>query len=405
MRIAYFDCFNGASGDMILGALIDAGLSVDRLRDQLARLDLSGYGILAERVRKQGFQATQFHVNVDPTADKPHRHLSHILAIIDGASISDAVKSVSKRVFHRLAEAEAQAHGTTIEKVHFHEVGAIDAIVDVVGASIGLAELEIEKVVCSPIPVGSGVIRCDHGEMPVPAPATALLLQGVPIAETSEPGELTTPTGAAILTTATAHFGPLPAMTLERVGCGAGRREGKHRPNILRVLLGQATGPNDAIAAEDEQDEVTVLEANIDDATAEMIAHACDRLMLAGALDAYCTPVVMKKNRPAVQVTVLCHSAAAPELEALLFAETTTFGVRSHRVLRRKLSREHVTVQTQFGPVRMKVGRRSGRLLTASPEFDDCRSAATHHDVPLRVVIDAARLAWHETRPDKTQVP
>ncbi len=388
MRVAYFDCFNGASGDMILGALIDAGLPIDRLRASLAALKLDGFEIAADKANKQGFAATQFRVQVDPEMDQPHRHLAHIRSIIEASDLIDAVKTRALRIFERLAEAEARAHGTTIEKVHFHEVGAIDAIVDVVGAAIGLDALGVERVVCSPIPVGSGVIRCDHGEMPVPAPATAILLENVPIAESPETFELTTPTGAAILTTITQAFGPMPSMTLETIGCGAGRRDGQTRPNLLRVMLGRAV---DATA---EQDEVIVLEANIDDATPETVGHACERLLSAGALDVYCTSIVMKKNRPAIKMTVLCQPAAVEEMESLLFAETPTFGVRRHRAERRKLERRHVTVQTEFGPIRVKVGLRDGTMVTASPEYDDCRAAALDSDAPLREVMAAAQRAW-----------
>jgi len=322
MRIAYFDCFNGASGDMILGALIDAGLSVDRLRKSLGGLKLAGYAIRADKVIKQGLAATRFCVEVAADADQPHRHLSDIRAALQAGDLADSVKANALRIFERLAEAEARAHGTTVDKVHFHEVGAVDAIVDVVGAAIGLDALGVERVMCSAIPVGSGVIRCDHGEMPVPAPATAILLENVPIAASSERFELTTPTGAAILTTLAEAFGPMPAMTSDAVGCGAGQREGQARPNILRVLLGQAA--DTTAEPDDADDEVAVLEANVDDATAETIGYACERLLSAGALDVYCTPIVMKKNRPAVKVTVLCQPGAVETMESLLFAETAS---------------------------------------------------------------------------------
>lgn len=388
MRIAYFDCFNGASGDMILGAMLDAGLSLETLRASLAGLNVEGYTIRAEKVRKQGFAATQFSVDIDADAPKPHRHLSHIREIIESSDLADPVKIRASAVFQRLAEAEARAHGTTVEKVHFHEVGAVDAIVDVVGAAIGLHALGIERAYASPVPVGGGVIHCDHGEMPVPVPATALLLENVPLAASSEMFELTTPTGAAILTAVAEAFGPVPAMTIQTVGYGAGRREGEHRPNVHRLLLGEAVG------APEEQDEVVVLEANLDDTTPETVGHTCERLLQAGALDAYCTPILMKKNRPAVMITTLCRLGAESELESVLFEETTTFGIRRHRAVRRKLAREHVTVETPFGPVRVKVGRRDGVVVSASPEYDDCRAVAMEQNVPLRRVMDEARRAW-----------
>lgn len=388
MRTAYFDCFNGASGDMILGALLDAGLPFERLCEALDGLRLDGYDITAKKVRKQGFAATQFSVEVDPEAPKPHRHLSHIQTIIESADLADAIKQRALAVFGRLAQAEAKAHGTTVEKVHFHEVGAIDAIIDIVGAAIGLEFLGIERVVCSAVPVGSGVIHCDHGEMPVPAPATAILLKDVPIAASTEGFELTTPTGAAILTTSADEFGLMPAIIVDAIGCGAGTRDGKTRPNILRVMIGRTS--DEPL----QQDEVVILEANIDDATPETLGHACEQLLVAGALDVYCTPILMKKNRPAVKLTVLSKPTAVDEMESLLFAETPTFGVRRYAAARHKLKREHVTVQTRFGPIRIKMGRRDGVIVTASPEYDDCRTAALDHDVPLREVMDVARQTW-----------
>ncbi len=388
MRIAYFDCFNGASGDMIVGALLDAGLSIDRLRAALDGLRLSGYAIRAEKVRKQGFAATQFSVDLDAADDHPHRHLSHIRKIIEPAKLPDKTKTMALRVFERLAQAEAQAHGTTVEKVHFHEVGAIDAIVDIVGACVGLCELGIERVAASPVPVGSGVIHCDHGEMPVPAPATAILLQDVPIAPSSESFELTTPTGAAILTTLAESFGPMPAMRIQAIGCGAGRRDGQTRPNLHRLLIGEAED------AAGEYDQVVVLEANIDDTSGETLGHACERLLSAGALDAYCTSIVMKKSRPGVMITVLCRPDDAEQMAAILFAETTTFGIRQHLAHRRKLAREHVTVETRYGPIRLKIGRQGDKVISASPEYDDCRAAALDHEASLRDVMAEARRIW-----------
>jgi uncharacterized protein (TIGR00299 family) protein len=392
MRIGYFDCFSGASGDMILGACLDAGLPFEELREALSGLSVSGYTLKADRVRKQGFAATQFDAVLEPTTGHPHRHLKHVREIIEAGQLSGSVRERAIRIFTRLAEVEAAAHDTTIEKVHFHEVGAIDAIVDIVGACVALERLGIEKVVCSPIPTGSGTVKCEHGIMPVPAPATAALLQGVPLADCDEPGELTTPTGAAILTTLASEYGGLPAMALEKVGIGAGRRDGKNRPNILRLLIGTAGGESDAA----ETDEILILEANLDDASGELIGHLFDRLFEAGALDVYLTPIYMKKNRPASQVTVLAEPARRDAIEAALFAETTTFGVRSYPARRRKLARSHETVQTEFGPIRIKVGRQGDRVITAAPEYEDCREAAVRSGRPLREVMELARRAWQD---------
>ena len=321
MKIAYFDCFSGAAGDMIVAALLDAGASFEEMQKHLSGLNIPGFTLKAEKVRKQGFAATKFDVIVDPDAPKPHRHLHHIEKIITDSQLAEPVKARAVAIFRRLGEAEAKAHGTAIEKVHFHEVGAIDAIVDVVSSVICLDLLGIDEIRCSPLVVGSGTVRCEHGVMPVPAPGTAALIEGVPIAPTEETGELLTPTGAAILTTLCKQFGPLPAMTMQGSGSGAGTRDGKTRPNLLRVFLGTAE-------AVGETDEIVVLEANLDDATGQVIGQAVERLFEAGALDAFCTPVTMKKGRPAVMLTVLAEPASADKLEKTLFEETPTFGVR-----------------------------------------------------------------------------
>jgi hypothetical protein len=387
MNIAYFDCFSGAAGDMIVGALLDAGAAFEELRKQLSALNLPGFTLKAGKVRKQGFAATKFDVLVDPAAPKPHRHLHHIEKIIHDSQLADPVKDRAIAIFRRLGEAEARAHGTEIEKVHLHEVGAIDAIVDVVSSVICLDLLGIDEVRCSPLVVGSGTVRCEHGVMPVPAPGTAALIEGMPVVPTEEPGELLTPTGAAILTTLAGQFGPLPAMTVRSSGCGAGTREGMTRPNLLRVFVGQA----DAIG---ETDEVIVLEANLDDATGQVVAQALERLFEAGALDAFFTPITMKKGRPAVMITVLAEPAAADKLERTLFEETPTFGVRRHAARRRKLRREWQSVETPFGQVRIKTGKLGDRMVSAAPEYEDCRHAAHIAGVAVREVIAAATAAW-----------
>ncbi len=392
MRIAFFDCFCGASGDMILAACIDAGLDIDRLRERIALLNLEGFRIDAQKVRKQGFAATQLQVVLEPNAPRPHRHLKHIVELIDRSRLSEPVRRRARDIFTRLAEAEAAVHGTSIEKVHFHEVGAIDAIVDIVGACLALDMLGIERVLASAIPPGSGSVRCDHGVMPVPAPATAELLKGVPLASCDEPGELITPTGAAILTTLSAGFGPMPAMTLERIGVGAGQREGQTRPNILRLVVGQAVEADH----DRETDEILVLQANLDDVTGQVLGHVCEKLLEAGALDVFTTPIYMKKNRPATEISVLAPRAARGAMEDVLFAETTTFGIRSYPVHRSKLSRSIEAVKTEFGEIRIKIGRRGDRVVRVSPEFEDCRQAARQSGRPLLEVMELARRAWQQ---------
>lgn len=393
MNIAYFDCFSGAGGDMIVGSLIDAGANADTLRECFDSLGLSGYSLSIERVTKQGFAATRFHVELEKSesdckAAKPsHRHLSQILEIIEKAPLSLASKEKIGSIFQRLARAEAKVHGSSIEKVHFHEVGAVDAIVDITGAVVGLELLGIERVVCSPITTGSGVVTCEHGVLPVPAPATAELLKGVPVVGGPDEGEQITPTAAAILTTLASEFRSIPPMVIREIGFGAGSREGKSRPNVLRVLVGEES-------CDAEMDEITVLETNIDDTSPQLVGHCIERLLERGALDAYAVPIQMKKCRSGLLLAVLCEHGAVGLMESILFAETRTFGIRRHRMQRKKLQRRHESVTTRFGEIRVKLGW-SAESQTASPEFEDCRAAAQEHNVAVRTVIDAASAAWH----------
>lgn len=381
MRIAYFDCFSGASGDMILSALLDAGWPADELRRGIRSLGLGKVTISAEKVCKQGFAATSFRVNAP--RERSHRHLQDVRKIIREASLPPAVADRADRIFTRLAEAEARVHGTTIERVHFHEVGAVDAIVDIVGASLGIEALGVDRVVCSAIPTGSGTVRCEHGIMPVPAPGTLALLERVPLAECDERGELITPTGAAVLTTLAEEFGPLPAMTVEKVGYGAGKRDGEHRPNLLRLIVGRTDDSG-------QVDEVVTLQANLDDATGQLVGHVTERLFQAGALEVFTTPVGMKKGRPGTMITVLATPSQVEVLEETLFAETPTFGVRQWRVRRSKLDREWREVATPWGSVRIKLGLRAGRCISATPEYADCAKLAEEHGLPLRVVLAQA---------------
>ncbi len=403
MNIAYFDCFSGAGGDMIVAALIDAGADVDALRKGLASLSVGGYTLSIEKISKQGFAATRLEVKPAEEEEQPHRHLKDILRILDSSGLSAAVSERAASIFTRLAEAEARVHGTGVEEVHFHEVGAVDAIVDVVGAVLAIDLLGIERVVCSPIPTGSGTVTCDHGVMPVPAPATAELLTGVPLAACDEVGELITPTAAAVLTTLADRFGPRPAMTVRSIGCGAGRREGAKLPNLLRVLVGEGEvgwAPPTIVPGAERWamptlgvEEIAVLETNLDDATPEIIGHCMERLLKEGALDVYALPIHMKKSRTGVVLTVLCTIPQVPTMERVLFTETTTFGIRRRRVERVKMERRHETVNTPFGEVRMKIGKWED-IVTASPEYEDCKAAAETHGVALREVLSAATAAW-----------
>lgn len=388
MRIGYLDCFSGVAGDMFLGALLDAGCRLDFLRDVAARLALPGVSLEARTVTRSGFTATQASVVVDEQ-EQPHRHLRHVLEILARAALAPEVAARAERVFRRIAEAEAEAHGVSIEKVHFHEVGAADALVDVVGVCAGLQSLGIQRLICSPIPTGFGTVTCAHGVLPVPAPATARILRGAPIFGGGIEAELTTPTGAALAVTLADEFGTLPEMKLSAVGCGAGTRDLSERANVLRLFVGES-----GESADCDCDEVCVLETQVDDCPGQNLAHAVTRALEAGALDAYIVPIIMKKSRPGQLMTLMCRHADAPKLEQLLFEETGTFGVRRFTARRSKLFREHATAETAYGPVRLKLGRRGSAIIRVWPEYEDCAALARSAGVPLRLIQDAAVRAW-----------
>lgn len=388
MKIAYLDCASGISGDMMLGTLVDLGVGLDQLNEQIASLGLPGCRLLAEEVKKKGFRATQVRVEYQP--EHVHRHLHHILHMIDGSRLTARQMELATRIFRRLAEAEAKVHGTTVEKVHFHEVGAADSIADIVGSAVGWDLLGVERLVASPVPVGGGKVHIAHGEVSVPAPATAELLRGVPLAASAVQMELTTPTGAAIVTTLAESFGPLPAMRLERIGCGAGQRDLEEQPNLLRLMLGQSDQPADI-------EQIWVAETNLDDTSGEMIGYCTSRLWEADVLDVYTTAIQMKKNRPAVILSVLCREEQLPQVSAILFAETTTLGVRQWPVRRQVLRRQPHQVPTPWGTVDGKVAWLAGDGPRFSPEYEACRHIAEQHKVPLRAVYEAAQQAFDPT--------
>ncbi|MFP4354597.1 MAG: nickel pincer cofactor biosynthesis protein LarC [Phycisphaerae bacterium] len=389
MSTAYFDCFAGAGGDMIVASLLHAGARLDVLADQLAGLGVEGYRLTTETTSRKGIQATRFIVEVDPDAPRPHRHLHHITEMIDAADLPARAAQRAKETFTRLGRAEAQVHGVSLEKVHFHEVGAIDSIVDIVGACLAMEQLDLETISCGPIPLGSGTVECDHGTMPVPAPATAELVRGVPTFGGPNPGELTTPTAAALFTSLSETIGPVGEMEIEKIGYGAGTRQGANVPNVLRVLIGRSSSSGQA-------DSVVQLQANLDDCTGELLGSTIQKLLQGGALDAWALPATMKKNRPGWIVSVLCSPAKVPAAEELLFRETTTMGVRKQHMSRSKLLRRVETVETAFGPVRIKLGLLGSEEVTASPEFEDCRAAAESHHVAVKEVIGAAWKAYKD---------
>jgi pyridinium-3,5-bisthiocarboxylic acid mononucleotide nickel chelatase len=384
MNLAYFDCFSGISGDMTLGALIDAGCDIGHLRKELQALQVPGWEISAEKVWKNGMAATFAKVKAED--QKKHRSLTDILELLKKSQLTSQVRDRASAVFRKLGEAEARVHDVPLEKIHFHEVGAVDAIVDIVGACIGFNVLGIDKFACSPLNVGGGTAKMAHGVLAVPAPATATLLQGKPTYSNGVERELVTPTGAAIVATLCDRFGPQPPMTVSAIGYGAGTADLEGQPNVLRIMIGDAA--ERVFPGYDE--EISVIEANLDDMNPQIYGYFLERALAAGALDVYTMPVQMKKNRPGTLLTVLCKPPDTNMLTSLIFAETTTFGVRVTTAQRRILPREHVCVSTTFGDVRIKLSRVNGRILHVSPEFEDCRKLAIEKNVPLQQVINEA---------------
>jgi len=388
MKLAYFDCFSGISGDMTLGALLDAGLPLDHLRRELQALDVPGWDLSAEKVWKNGMAAT--YVKVPIANAQTHRSLTAILEIIETSRLAANVKQQASAIFRKLGEAEAAVHDVPLEKIHFHEVGAIDAIVDIVGACIGFSALGIESFACSPLNIGGGTAKMAHGVLPVPAPATARLLLGKPTYSTGIQKEFVTPTGAAIVATLCTHFGPQPPMTVTSIGYGAGTADLEGQPNVLRLMIGEAATQHAAVTSET----IRVLEANLDDMNPQIYGYFLEKALAAGALDVFSTPVQMKKNRPGMLVTVLCKPEEESKFQDMFFAETTTLGVRSYSAERRILARHWEIVHTHFGDVRIKVSRLNGHVRQASPEFEDCRKLAEAQNVPLQRVMDEAIRAW-----------
>jgi pyridinium-3,5-bisthiocarboxylic acid mononucleotide nickel chelatase len=390
MKLAYFDCFSGISGDMVLGALVDAGVSIEHLRTELGALAVPGWSLTAQRVWKNGMAAT--HVKVQTEDTQTHRSLSTILDIIARSRLAPAVRERAASIFDRLGVAEAAVHGVPLEKVHFHEVGAIDAIVDIVGTCVGFTSLGIESFACSPVNVGGGTVKMAHGTLPVPAPATARLLLGRPTYSNGVQRELVTPTGAAIVSTLCTSYGPQPPMTVSSIGYGAATSDLLGQPNVLRLMFGEAVQKS-AFGAEET---IRVLEANLDDMNPQIFGYFLDKALAAGALDVFATPVQMKKSRLGMLVTVLCQPADEHKFQEMLFLETTTLGVRSHSLERRILPREWEKVSTRFGDVRVKVARLNGIVRQASPEFDDCRKLAEEKNVPLVEIMEEALRNWKQ---------
>jgi pyridinium-3,5-bisthiocarboxylic acid mononucleotide nickel chelatase len=416
-RVLYFDCFSGISGDMTLGAMLDLGLPIEELRSALGSLALPGVHIHADRVLRTGVSATKFtvhshgdnqahdahghdhahgsghehHHDHHEASAHPHRSLPEIFGLIDRAALSSAGRDRAKALFQRLAEAEAAIHQMPVEQVHLHEVGAIDSIIDIVGAVFAMEWAGVDRFVCSPLNVGGGMVKSAHGVFPVPAPATVRLLGDAPIYAGPIQKELVTPTGALIATSYADAFGPVPAMSIERVGYGAGDRDDPTTPNVLRVLIGRAA---DTSVGE----RVTVVECEIDDMNPQIFGVAMDRLYAAGALEVFYVSVQMKKNRPGTLLTVVCQPEQRAAMVNIIFRETTTIGLRHYEVDRECLTRDHVTVETPIGPIRFKVATRDGRILNAAPEFEDCAKVAAAKNLSVKDVQAIAVQAYGNAR-------
>lgn len=413
MTILYFDCFAGAAGDMILGALMDAGLPLDELKRALGSLAVDGWDVSADRVIKTGVTATKFRVIEHPPVDvtsgdsRTHSHthahtpahghhtLQQIGAAIRRSALSEVAQARAIAMFRRLAEAEAAIHGLPIDQIHLHEVGAIDSIIDIVGAVFAIEWFKADRVVVSPLNVGGGMVRSAHGVFPVPAPATVALLKDAPVYSSGIQAELLTPTGALILTEYAAAFGPVPAMRVTSVGYGAGDRDLPETPNVVRVLVGEADDAKPQVPSP-KPHTVVVLECEIDDMNPQIFGHLMDRLYAAGALEVFYSAVQMKKNRPGTLMTIVARPGDRETLSDIIFRESTTIGVRYHEMSRDCLDREMVTVATAVGPVRFKVARRHGLVVNAQPEFEDVAKLAAERSIPIKEIQALAQKAWLE---------
>jgi uncharacterized protein (TIGR00299 family) protein len=383
MKTLYFDCFAGASGNMILGGLISLGIDERELIEQIKLLNISEFEFEFSKVNKSGISAT--HAKVKVPHEQSHRHLYQIEKIINDSELAEKIKLRSIQIFTRLAEAEAKIHGIEIQKVHFHEVGAMDAIIDVVGACIGFEMLGIEKFACSKIHVGSGFAKMAHGKFPIPPPAVAELLQGIPIYSTEITGELCTPTGAAIISTLCENYGEINDLQIEKIGYGAGTREYQDFPNVIRLMVGESQNSK----VEDQCSKLILLETNLDDTTGQVLGFVMDKAFNLGALDCWFTPIQMKKNRPATMISILCNHKNREKLTELLYLETTTLGIRVREIERECLERKFVKVQTQFGDIDVKIGFLNGIQVNAMPEFEQIKRLAIEQNVPLKEIRKA----------------
>ncbi|MGY4111910.1 nickel pincer cofactor biosynthesis protein LarC [Aeribacillus sp. SP014] len=424
MKVLYLDCFSGISGDMMVGALVDAGVSMERIETELKKLPFSGYKLQWSKVVKKGIYATKMdvilddnfehehevhshhHDSLNSSATHSHRHYAHIVETINQSELHPEVKKRSQQIFHSIAAAESKIHHIPVEKVHFHEVGAIDSIVDIVATAVALEELKIDRIISSPVPVGSGYIHCAHGTYPVPSPATLEILRNVPIKTSNLPFELTTPTGAGIVKSQVASFGPIPAMTISSVGYGAGTRDLPNQPNVLRVVVGEMV--NHLLECEpllplQQQEVIYILECHVDDMSGEVLGYVMEGLFQMGAVDVFYTPIFMKKNRPGVLLTVLASANSVEECEQFILIETTTLGVRKNVCTRSILGRKSVSVSTPYGNIRLKQAIQNGKIIRQVPEYEDVKKAATDYKVPfLEAYVAAMEIARERSKGEES---
>lgn len=392
MRIAYFDCFSGASGDMILGAMIDAGLSLKTLREELEKLRVSGLRLKTRKVLRAGIGGTQVIVE-RKNERRTHRNLKEMLSIIDRSRLDSEVKEKSRAIFQRIADAEAKIHRVPMEEVHFHELGGLDSVADIVGSVIGLQQLKVDEVWVSRVNVGGGFVKCEHGVLPVPAPATLSLMKGKPIYSSGIEKELLTPTGAAVLTTLGSRFGEMPPMKVEKIGYGAGRDELPH-PNLLRLMIG-------SLLKDSGKEKVSVIETNIDDMNPQLFDHIMEKLLKMGVLDVFLVPVMMKKNRPGILLTVISPPEKRGLVTEFILKETTTLGMRWREEERVRADREVLTLDTPYGKVRFKIAYWEGEKVNLSPEYEDCKRIALREGIPLKDIFEEAKrvaMKWFEKR-------
>ena len=386
MKILYFDCFSGVSGNMILGAMVDAGIDIKALKKELKKLDLHSYSLKVSKVKRKGIKGTKVDVIVDKKKHLHHTHYKDIKRLIERSKLPEKIREDSLSIFKNIAEAEAKIHRTSVDNVHFHEVGAVDSIVDVVGASICISLLNSDTILSSPINTGKGMVKTEHGLLPVPAPATTEMLKGFPSYSSDIEFELATPTGVGIITAMAKASNTIPVMKTNVIGYGAGSKDFSDSPNLLRIMIGEGYSPS-------EQDSITVIESNIDDMNPQFYDHIMNRIFDAGALDVFLTPIIMKKNRPAVKITLLSDNDNVNKLADILLKETTSFGLRMYKTERIKLEKEIKTVKTEYGSTKVKIGKKNGKIINIAPEYEDCKRIANERGISIREVYEKVKSA------------